>query len=106
MSAPRKDVDATTWGQASSAPAEAVADFSFTIGRGLRYRVTVRRDSQRGGYSARLIADGVGVLMEPNGTSPSDSLTRLARELWGGDGTDHKIAREIVQRAWFPLSLS
>lgn len=84
----------------------AVADFGFTIGRGLRYRVVVKLDPQRGGYSAKLIADGLGTIMEPNGTSPSDALTRLARDLWSGDATDRKIAKEIVRHAWFPLKLS
>jgi hypothetical protein len=84
----------------------AVTDFGFTIGGGLRYRVIVRRDLQRGGYSAKLSSDGIGMIMEPNGTSPSDALTRLARELWGGDSTDRKIAKEIVRHAWFPLRLS
>ena len=83
----------------------AVSDFGFTIGKGLRYRVTVGPDRHRGGYSAKLVADGLGVIMEPNGTSPSDALTRLARELWASDATDRKIAKEIVKHAWFPLKL-
>ena len=84
----------------------AVSDFGFTVGRGLRYRVIVKPDAPRGGYSAKLVAEGLGAVMEPNGTSPSDALTRLARELWAGDVTDRKIAKEIARHAWFPLKLS
>jgi hypothetical protein len=84
----------------------AVSDFGFTVGKGLRYRVTVKPDDRRGGYSAKLVAGDLGTIMEPNGTSPSDALTRLARELWAGDATDRKIAKEIVKYAWFPLRLT
>lgn len=83
----------------------AVSDFGFSIG-GLRYRVIVE-PTGRGGYRARLISVGIGTIMEPGGSSPSDALTRLARELWSGwDDTDRKIAKEIVKYAWFPLRLS
>jgi hypothetical protein len=82
----------------------AVSSFGFNIG-GLHYAVDVARDFHRGGYSARLRGEEVGTLMEPNGTSPSDALTRLARELWAGDAVDKKIAKEITRYAWFPLEL-
>lgn len=84
----------------------SVSHFGFSVGRGLRYQVDVAPDPHRKGYSARLISEGVGTIMEPNGTSPSDALTRLARELWAGDATDKKIAHEITRRAWFPLKLT
>ena len=83
----------------------AVSHFGFSIG-GLRYAVDVAADLHRGGYSARLRSEGIGTIMEPNGTSPSDALTRLARELSAGDATDRKIAKEIARHAWFPLRLS
>lgn len=83
----------------------AVSDFAFSLG-GLRYRVIVAPDRHRKGYSAKLVSDGIGTIMEPNGNSPSDALTRLARELGAGDATDRKIAKEIVRHAWFPLRLA
>ena len=83
----------------------AVSSYGFAIG-GLHYAVDVARDLHRGGYSARLRSEGIGTIMEPNGTSPSDALTRLARELWTGDATDKKIAKEIARRAWFPPKLT
>jgi hypothetical protein len=85
---------------------DAVSDFGFSLSPGLRYRVIVRRDLNRGGWSARLISEGIGTIMEPNGTSPADALTRLAKELSAGDATDRKIAREIVKHAWFPLKVT
>lgn len=85
---------------------DAVADFGFSISPGLRYRVIVRRDFERGGWSARLISEGIGTIMEPNGTSPSGALTQLAKELSAGDATDRKISREIVKHAWFPLKVA
>jgi hypothetical protein len=91
--------------QRGAPPAGAVSDFGVTIG-GLHYRVNVEPDRQRGGYTARLRSEGIGTIMEPNGTSPSDALTRLARELMAGDATDRKIAKEIARHAWFPLRLS
>lgn len=96
--------DPKSWGRSDTVPAGTVSDFTVRVGR-LGYRVTVGRDSDRGGYRARLIAEGVGMVMDENGTSPSDALTRLARSLDGGDDTDRKIAREIVKRAWFRLEL-
>lgn len=84
----------------------SVSSFGFTIGRGLRYQVDVAPDPHRGGYSARLRGEGIGTIMEPHGSSPSDALTRLARELAGGDATDRKIAKEIARYAWFPLRVS
>lgn len=84
----------------------AVSHFGFTIGKGLRYTVDVAPDRHRGGYSARLRSEGIGTLMEPNGSSPSDALTRLAKELWTGDATDKKVAKEIARHAWFELKLS
>ena len=86
--------------------ADAVSDFGFSISPGLRYRVIVRRDTSRGGWSAKLSSEGVGTIMEPNGASPSDALTRLAKELSAGDATDRKIAREIARHAWFPLKVT
>lgn len=83
-----------------------VFDFRFTVGRGLGYRVTILPDRDRGGWSAKLVADGIGTLMEPNGKSPSDALTRLARELWAGDTRDRTMARKIAKLAWFPLKMS
>jgi hypothetical protein len=83
----------------------AVSDFGFMIG-GLHYRVTVVPDHHRKGYSAKLVSEGIGTIMEPNGSSPSDALTRLARELAAGDATDRKIAKEIARHAWFPLRLA
>lgn len=91
--------------QRGGTPVGAVADFGVTIG-GLRYRVTVEPDRLRGGYAARLRSEGIGTIMEPNGTSPSDALTRLARDLMAGDASDRKIAKEVVRHAWFPLRLS
>lgn len=91
--------------QKYGARADTVTRIGIAIG-GLHYTVDVASDLQRGGYSARLISEGIGTIMEPNGTSPSDALTRLARELWAGDATDKKIAKEIVKYAWFPLKLS
>jgi hypothetical protein len=83
-----------------------VTDFGFVIGHGLDYRVKVVPDRSRGGYTAKLIAGGAGVMMEPNGKTPADALTQLARDLWAGDATDRKIAKEIARYAWFPLKLS
>lgn len=97
--------DRLTWGTARNAPTGTVSDFTLTVGSGLHYRVTVAPDFDRGGYSARLVAAGAGVVMNPNGTSPSDALTRLARELWAGDATDQQIAKQIKAHAWFPLQL-
>lgn len=96
--------DPRDWGKSSHSTTGAIADFSVRVG-GLGYRATVYPDAHRGGYVARLISEGAGVVMEPNGTSPSDALTRLARDLWAGDATDRKIAREIARHAWFKLDL-
>jgi len=96
--------DPTSWGRADSVPTATVSDFTVRVGS-LGYRVTTSRDSDRGGWRARLIAEGVGMVMDENGSSPSDALTRLARSLDGGDGTDRKVAREIAKRAWFRLEL-
>jgi len=90
----------------STAASANVFDFRFTVGRGLHYRVTILPDRERGGWSAKLTAEGIGTLMEPNGKSPSDALTRLARELWAGDARDRTVARKIAKLAWFPLKLS
>jgi len=73
-------------------------DFTIRVGQ-LGYRVTVRSDPYRGGYVARLIADGIGTVMEPNGSSRSDALARLVSGLSAGDVTDRKIAREIELRS-------
>lgn len=91
--------------RAEHSRAGAVSSFGITLG-GLHYAVDVAQDPHRGGYSARLRSDGIGTIMEPNGKTPSDALTRLARELWAGDATDKKIAKEIVKHAWFFLKLS
>lgn len=72
-------------------------DFTIRVGQ-LGYRVTVRSDPYRGGYVARLIADGIGTVMEPNGSSRSDALARLVSDLFAGDATDRKVAREIELR--------
>lgn len=96
---------AAPWHGRNIARTGAVSSFGFAIG-GLRYHVDVARDLDRGGYSAKLRSEGIGTIMEPNGTSPSDALTRLAQELHAGDATDRKIAKEIVRHAWFPLRLS
>lgn len=90
--------------RAESRRTGAVSSFGFSIG-GLHYYVDVARDLQRGGYSARLRSEGIGTIMEPNGSSPSDALTRLARELSASNATDKKIAKEIARHAWFPLKL-
>jgi hypothetical protein len=82
-----------------------VAGFDIKIG-GLHYRVKVEPDRSRGGYAAKLISVGVGVIMEPAGKTAEDALTQLAKELRAGDATDRKIAKEIVRLAWFPLKLS
>jgi hypothetical protein len=82
------------------------AEFDFVIGHGLDYRVKVVPDRYRGGYAAKLIAGGLGVVMEPGGKTAEDALTQLAKELRAGDATDRKIAKEIVRLAWFPLKLS
>ena len=89
-----------------STASAGIFDIGFTVGRGLRYRVTINPDRHRGGWSAKLVADGIGTIMEPNGKSPSDALTRMARELWSGNATDRNIARKIAKHAWFPLKLS
>lgn len=79
-------------------------DFRFQVGS-LGYRLHVRRDRHRGGYEALLLTDDGGPLMMPNGTSPSDAIARLVRELTAGDAFDRKIARVIVQRSGFPSQL-
>lgn len=95
--------DKTTWSRADSVPTGTVSDFSVRVGS-LGYRVTTGRDFDRGGYRARLIAEGIGMTMDENGSSPSDALTRLARSLHdSGDATDKKLAQEIARHAWFPL---
>ncbi len=76
-------------------------DFRFKVG-GLSYQLRVQRDRRRGGYEALLLADGGGPIMMPNGTSPSDAVARLVRELTVGDAFDRKIAKEIVQGTGFP----
>lgn len=89
---------------ALAAPAApTVSDFTVRVGN-LGYRVSTGIDFDRGGYRARLIAEGIGTVMDENGASPSDALTRLARGLHdNGDATDRKIAQEIARHAWFPL---
>jgi hypothetical protein len=77
---------------------ERIADFDVRVG-GLEYRVIIRPDSHRGGYGAALVSNGVGIIMDENGISPSDALTRLARSLEVGDGTDRKIADEIYKHS-------
>jgi len=97
--------DPRTWGRLSSIPGGAVADFSVRLG-GLSYRVTVSPDQYRGGYRALLISEGVGIILDENGSSPSDALTRLARSLRNsGDTVDSKIAEEIARHAWFSMKL-
>ena len=80
----------------------AISNFGVNV-KGRTYTVTVASDPQRGGYSAKLKATGLGVIMEPNGTSPSDALTRLVRELQ--DFGDKPLAKEIAKYAWFPLKV-
>jgi hypothetical protein len=97
--------DPKTWGRTDAIPTATVSDFSVRIG-GLGYRVTTSKDFDRGGWRSRLIAEGIGMIMDENGASPSDALTRLVRSLDSGDATDRKLAHEIARRAWFPLESS
>lgn len=74
--------------------------FDLWIGAG-NYRVLVRHDEHRGGYVAKLISSGIGVIAEPNGRTPKDALDRLVKELVHGEHYDQKLADEIQRaRAW------
>lgn len=65
------------------------------------YRVKVLDDPYRGGYAAKLIGDGIGVIMEPHGVTPGLALMALIREL--RQGGDTKLANEIERSAiWLP----
>ena len=80
----------------------AIFDFAVTY-KGGWYRVRVAPDRHRGGYSAKLTSDGIGTIMEPNGTTPQDAMTRLIREL--AQFGDRPLAKEIARRAGFPLKV-
>jgi hypothetical protein len=75
------------------------ANFLVTVG-GLSYRVSIERDRSRGGYAAKLISEGIGTLMEPNGKTPGEALDVLVRELRAGDKTDQQLANRIAQFYW------
>ena len=81
-----------------------VADFAVVTDhmRG-EYRVRVARDMVRGGYSAKLIAVGIGTIMEPHGATPKAALEALVHELVSFG--DRKLAKAIARYAWFPLTV-
>jgi len=59
------------------------------------YRVHVCVDPYRGGYAAKLVSVGIGVVMEPNGGTPKSAVAQLVRELrlFG----DRDLARAVVE---------
>lgn len=77
---------------------DALAD-SFTVGKG-QYRVIVAPDRYRGGYSAKLISSGIGLIMEPNGASARQALATLLQDLRREGSYD--LAREISAKGWSP----
>lgn len=69
-------------------------------GIGGHYKVRVAPDPHRGGYSAKLVSDGIGVIMEPNGRTPQEALRQLTTELRSGFQTgDRQLASEIERVA-------
>lgn len=82
-------------------------EISFLIDDG-RYRVRVRHvpGDPPSTWRAQLISVGIGTIMEPAGRTSSSALTALAEDLWRGDNYDRRLAKEIVNEAWFPLKLS
>lgn len=72
---------------------------SFDLGRG-QYRVTVAIDPSRGGFIARLISLGIGVLQSADGPTPQAAAARLAKDMREGALTsyDRMLAKELKQR--------
>lgn len=75
--------------------------FGVALG-GLHYRVIIERDWERGGYAAKLVSEGIGTIMEPNGRTAGEALAALVRDLRAGDATDQKLAARIEQFYWGP----
>src|SRR5262245_55758845 len=78
--------------------AQIEREIGDVLGRTLRannYTVKVVPDAQRGGFSAKLVSEGAGVVMEPNGRTPQEAVARLISELRSGSGDDRKLAEEI-----------
>jgi hypothetical protein len=74
--------------------------FNVSLGGNLQYRVIIERDWERGGFVAKLISEGIGKIMEPNGETPAEALAALVRDLRTGDATDQKLAHRIAQTYW------
>lgn len=62
---------------------------------GGNYKLAVCVDPYRGGYAAKLVAIGIGVVMEPNGATPKAAVAQLVRELrlFG----DPDLAHQVVE---------
>lgn len=59
------------------------------------YKVAVCVDPHRGGFAAKLVSIGIGVVMEPNGATPKAAVAQLVRELrlFG----DRDLAHQVVE---------
>lgn len=59
------------------------------------YKLAICVDPYRGGYAAKLVSIGIGVVMEPNGATPKAAVAQLVRELrlFG----DRDLARQVVE---------
>ena len=79
------------------------ARFHVSIG-GLHYRVIIEQDWERGGYVAKLVSEGLGTIMEPNGRTPGEALAALVQDLRAGDATDQRVAARIAQFYWGPAA--
>lgn len=73
--------------------------FGVALG-GLHYRVIIERDWERGGYVAKLVSEGIGTIMEPNGRTAGDAVAALVQDLRAGDATDQKLAARIAKFYW------
>jgi len=70
---------------------------SFNAGSSGQYMVRVVADKHRGGYAAKLVSSGAGVIMEPNGSTKRKALSALVGDLRRGFSTgDAKLARQIA----------
>jgi hypothetical protein len=59
------------------------------------YKLAICVDPYRGGYAAKLVSIGIGVVMEPNGETPQAAVAQLVRELrlFG----DRDLAHQVVE---------
>jgi len=77
--------------------------WDFTIHSG-QYRVRVVPEGR--GYRAKLISVGIGTIMEPHGTTPTEALIALVRELYATESVlERKLAKAVVRYTALPIVL-